>query len=118
VKHTTAISIPLSGADLKALAAQAATLGVTPEKYAASLILDAVRGSPVTIVEVAKAAGVSSMTVSCAINNRPGVSPQNKRRILAIVEKMGYRPNLGAQAMRKRVTEARRAARTSATIKP
>jgi hypothetical protein len=101
--------VKLSQADIEVLAQQAARAGCNVEVYAAELILDAVRGHPATIVEVAKAAKVSSMTVSCALNGRDDqVAPGTKQRILAMV-KMGYRPNLAALAMRKRATELRRA---------
>jgi len=53
----------------------------------------------VTIDDVAKAAGVSRQTVSRAINNKGEITPETKERVLAVVEKLGYRPNRLAQGM-------------------
>lgn len=49
--------------------------------------------SRVTMADVARAAGVSQMTVSRALNNKEGISPDTKTQILEIVEKLGYRPS-------------------------
>lgn len=53
----------------------------------------------VTIKDVAKTAGVSRQTVSRAINDKGEISPETKERVLAAVEKLGYRPNRLAQSM-------------------
>lgn len=53
----------------------------------------------VTIIDVAKTAGVSRQTVSRAINDKGEISPETKERVLAAVEKLGYRPNRLAQSM-------------------
>ncbi|MEO0629629.1 MAG: LacI family DNA-binding transcriptional regulator, partial [Planctomycetota bacterium] len=39
----------------------------------------------VSIVDVAKAAGVSHSTVSRVLNNRPGVSPASAERVLSAI---------------------------------
>lgn len=54
----------------------------------------------VTIVDVAKAAGVSPTTVSHAFNGRRHVDPETKERIKRIAHDLGYRPNLRAQRLR------------------
>lgn len=54
----------------------------------------------VTIKEVAEAAGVSVMTVSRVLNNRPDVSPTTRKRIRQIIEDMGYSPNVMASSLR------------------
>ena len=54
----------------------------------------------ITIKDVAKSAGVSIGTVSNALNDRPGVSSELRRSILAAVRELGYRPNRAAQATR------------------
>jgi LacI family transcriptional regulator len=47
-----------------------------------------------TIRQVAKACGVSPMTVSFVLNNRPGqVSQETRERVLRMVRDMGYRPS-------------------------
>ncbi|OQA19666.1 MAG: Catabolite control protein A [Chloroflexi bacterium ADurb.Bin360] len=52
-----------------------------------------------TLADIAAAAGVSLMTVSRAINSKPGVSDELRQSILALVEEMGYRPNQIARGL-------------------
>lgn len=55
----------------------------------------------VTRADVARAAGVSPAVVSYVL--RPGlrpVAPETRERVLAAVERLGYRPNAVAQALR------------------
>lgn len=47
----------------------------------------------VTLQQVADKAGVSMMTVSRAMRGRRGVSPEEKARILALADRLGYRPD-------------------------
>ena len=47
----------------------------------------------ITIVEVAKQAGVGTMTISRALNHPEMVSPELRKRILHVVETLGYIPN-------------------------
>src|SRR3954447_24607379 len=56
-----------------------------------------------TIADVARRAGVSAAAVSFAVNDRPGVSPQTRTRILAAARELGWRPSASARAL----TEAR-----------
>lgn len=53
----------------------------------------------VTMVDVAKAAGVSVMTVSRVINGKPDVSVATRQRVLEIAERLGYRPNRIARGL-------------------
>lgn len=55
--------------------------------------------SQVTIEDVAREAGVSRQTVSRAINNKAEISPDTLSRVLAVVEKLGYRPSRMAQGL-------------------
>lgn len=52
-----------------------------------------------TIKEVASAAGVSTQTVSRVINNRPDVSPETRRRVQSIIDRMGYQPSALARSL-------------------
>jgi LacI family transcriptional regulator len=46
-----------------------------------------------TIRDIAKQAGVCIATVSRVINHKENVLPETRRRILALIERTGYRPN-------------------------
>jgi LacI family transcriptional regulator len=61
-------------------------------------------GRRATINDVAAAAGVSVSTVSKAVHGRYGVSPDTIRRVLDVVEKLGYQSSLGASSMRSHRT--------------
>lgn len=52
-----------------------------------------------TITDVAQAAGVSLMTVSRVMNNRPGVGEEMRQRILTLAEDMNFRPNQLARGL-------------------
>ena len=52
-----------------------------------------------TIKQVAKAAGVSTQTVSRVINDRPDVSPETRERIQQIIEQLDYQPSALARSL-------------------
>src|SRR6266480_3460853 len=54
---------------------------------------------PTTLADIARALGVSKMTVSRAINNHPEISVDTRARILETAQKMNYRPNQHARAL-------------------
>ncbi|WP_089102561.1 LacI family DNA-binding transcriptional regulator [Streptomyces hyaluromycini] len=54
-----------------------------------------------TIQDVAKAAGVSAMTVSNVINGHPNVRPATRERVLEAVDRLGYRVNVAARNLRR-----------------
>ncbi len=51
----------------------------------------------VTLADVARLSGVSRATASRALNNRPGVKPAVRERVLSVASESGYRPNRAAQ---------------------
>ncbi|KAB1642249.1 LacI family DNA-binding transcriptional regulator [Gulosibacter chungangensis] len=60
------------------------------------------KGQPVTLGEVAKAAGVSIATASRAINGSTRrVSEDIRKRVQETADRLGYLPNLSAQAVAK-----------------
>jgi DNA-binding LacI/PurR family transcriptional regulator len=52
-----------------------------------------------TILDIARAAGVSKGAVSYALNGRPGVSAATRARILALAEELGWVPSSAARAL-------------------
>jgi len=60
----------------------------------------------VTIVEVARKAGVSLGTVSRVINDKESVGAELRARVLAAAEALGYVPNFAAQHMRAQSSRA------------
>lgn len=67
---------------------------------------------PVSIKDIARAAGVSYSTVSRALNDNPRVNPETQRRIKYLAEEMGYLPSAVARGLVTRRT------RTIAAVVP
>ena len=57
-----------------------------------------------TLADIATAANVSLMTVSRAINHKPGVSAELRDHILRLADEMGYQPNTIARGLVTRRT--------------
>ena len=58
-----------------------------------------------TMSDVAAAAGVSVMTVSNVLNDRPKVGPDTRLRVLEAVDRLGYEVNLTAKRLRSGRTD-------------
>lgn len=54
----------------------------------------------VTLAHVAEAAGVSVMTVSRVVNDRPGVGEDTRARVRRAITALGYRPNIVARGLK------------------
>lgn len=54
----------------------------------------------VTIKDIAREVGVSTTTVSRALNNKDAISPATSKRILELAKKMGYTPNAVARGLK------------------
>jgi DNA-binding LacI/PurR family transcriptional regulator len=54
-----------------------------------------------TVLHVARHAGVSAATVSRVLNGHPLVTADTRQRVMAAVEKLGYRFNIAARDLRK-----------------
>ncbi|PYI40198.1 LacI family transcriptional regulator [Arthrobacter psychrolactophilus] len=52
-----------------------------------------------TMNDVAKAAGVSTSTVSYVLSGKRTISPETKSQVLAAIDKLGYSPHAGARAL-------------------
>ncbi len=61
------------------------------------------RGTP-TIHDVARAAGVSTATVSRVMSGIGGARPETRGRVLAAVAALGYRPSAVARSLKRRST--------------
>src|SRR5689334_7982010 len=59
----------------------------------------------VTVIDVARHAGVSKSTVSNVVRGKAVVAPATKARVEASVRALGYRPNSVARALRERATK-------------
>jgi len=55
----------------------------------------------VTIADIAKKLNTTSATVSRALNDHPAISIKTKKRVLQAAEKLQYRPNTIASALRR-----------------
>lgn len=55
---------------------------------------------PVTVIDVAKKAGVSVMTVSRALSGRGYVAEKTREKVLAVAAELGYAPNLSAKVLK------------------
>jgi LacI family fructose operon transcriptional repressor len=59
----------------------------------------------VRILDVAEHAGLSVASVSRVLAGLPGVSEATRRRVMASVDALGYRPNLAARRLRSQRTD-------------
>ena len=57
-------------------------------------------GDEITLKDLARMANLSANTISCALNNKPGVSPETRERVLRLADAYNYRPNMMARSMR------------------
>ena len=59
-----------------------------------------------TIADVARAAGVSASTVSHVVNRTRRVSPETARAVQAVIDAVGYRPNVLARSLKTASTRS------------
>jgi DNA-binding LacI/PurR family transcriptional regulator len=57
------------------------------------------RGHGIVMVDVARRAGVSQKTVSRVINEAPHVRAEVRERVRAVIDELGYSPNVAARAL-------------------
>jgi LacI family transcriptional regulator len=53
----------------------------------------------ITIKDVARQSGVSTQTVSRVLNERPDVSAETRKRVQAVIERLGYHPSALARSL-------------------
>lgn len=59
-----------------------------------------VRSRPVSMADVAAAAGVSQQTVSRVVNNLPNVNDKTRERVRWAMKQLGFRPNYAGRSLR------------------
>jgi LacI family transcriptional regulator len=57
------------------------------------------KAAKVTLVDVAKAARVATMTVSRYLNGSPSITEKTARKVKAAIDELGYRPNQAARML-------------------
>lgn len=55
----------------------------------------------ITIKDIAKQCGVGISTVSRALNNHPDINPETRKKILQVIEEMGFIPNNSARNLKR-----------------
>ena len=70
----------------------------------------------VGVREVARAAGVSTQTVSRVINEHPNIRPETRDRVLEVIAALGYRVNNAARALGTRTTRTLGVIASDATL--
>ncbi|MFD8381193.1 LacI family DNA-binding transcriptional regulator [Streptomyces sp. NPDC059679] len=73
-----------------------------PRSTSSSSPKGSAKGGPVTLAMVARRAGVSTQTVSNAINSPELLRPETLERVRQAIDEMGYRPSRAAQTLRTR----------------
>lgn len=58
----------------------------------------------ITIYDVAREASVSMATVSRVVNKNPNVKPSTRKKVLATINRLGYRPNAVARGLASKKT--------------
>ncbi|MGM0842679.1 MAG: catabolite control protein A [Bacillota bacterium] len=58
----------------------------------------------VTIYDVAREANVSMATVSRVVNGNPNVKPATRKKVLEVIDRLGYRPNAVARGLASKKT--------------
>lgn len=56
----------------------------------------------VTIIDIARAAGISKTTVSRVLNGEAGVAPATRTQVMEVAARLGYRANTAARSLRTR----------------
>ncbi|MCW2514452.1 MAG: transcriptional regulator, partial [Mycobacterium sp.] len=54
----------------------------------------------VRMQDVAREVGVTAATVSLALSGSPRISPATRAKVEQVAREMGYRPHVGARALR------------------
>ena len=58
----------------------------------------------ITIYDVAREANVSMATVSRVVNGNPNVKPTTRKKVMEVIDRLGYRPNAVARGLASKKT--------------
>src|SRR5690625_7449368 len=58
----------------------------------------------ITIYDVAREANVSMATVSRVVNKNSNVKPSTRKKVIEVIDRMGYRPNAVARGLASKKT--------------
>src|SRR5262249_8316429 len=92
--------IVVVGASLTAVDGRSTFLGTFPRTMAATDSHARARRRSPTILDLARESGVSKTTVSRVLNGSASVAPETRERALEAMERLGFRVNLAARALR------------------
>lgn len=67
--------------------------------------MDNKKRETITIYDVAREAGVSMATVSRVVNGNSNVKPATRKKVLQVIEELGYRPNAVARGLASKKTK-------------
>jgi LacI family transcriptional regulator len=67
-------------------------------------VFEGVAEMNITIYDVAREANVSMATVSRVVNGNPNVKPVTRKKVLDVIERLGYRPNAVARGLASKKT--------------
>jgi len=94
-------SLPEIPIETRISAVDQATPGTAEDKSPARRSRAAGRlSADVRLVDVARAAGVSPMTVSNVLGGRTGFTEETRERVVSVAAELGYSPNRAAQRLR------------------
>jgi LacI family transcriptional regulator len=71
-----------------------------------------------TLKQIAELAGVSRSTASRVLNDRPGVHPDVRERVLEVMREQGFHPDPVARSLASRRSTAPEAAQPAASGRP
>ncbi len=75
--------------------------GASVHSFRQSIVLENYYAVSQSLEDIARLAGVSRSTVSRVINNHPNVSPATRERVLEVIHKKNFQPNLAARSLAK-----------------
>ncbi len=96
-------AIKLAGQQAAAFEALAKEHGYTPDEFLQLVATEMIEPNLVRMEDIAKVAGVTTMTVSNTLNATRGTVSEAKQEIIrAAAKRLGWRPNILAKVLRSK----------------